>query len=434
MTIKTKDILKYNSPLDETNYYDPAMLVKKAKGIFIWMEGEGEPYVDLLMGYSSTNFGHVNNDVLKIVKGAVEKFDNVTSFNSKDKIILTKRLIDLLPFPGERLVYYPVGGTKAVDASIKLAMAYTKKKEVVSFNGAFHGYSFAGMAVSDKNFVDKKQYGSSSFPVKFFPFPDKKHITKEESQMLLKNIDRYISKNQARVAAVIIEPIQGAAGFIVPPESFLIGLDKLTKKHKVVFICDEIQIGVCRTGSFYYINQVNIDPDIILLGKSLAGGYYPLSAVIGRKKIFESVNLGSPGFDSTFANNLLGVAIANGVIEFIESKKVNKQVLKTGKRFLSKLREFNKFHFIKDINGVGMAFSYRVESAANSIEENSKLAKAIKRESFKDHLILQTAGVSGDYMKLSPSLLISDEEVDMVLAKLARVMINISKKLELGKL
>lgn len=434
MKITTKDILRYNNLLDETNYYDSTMLVRKAKGIFVWMEGEEDPYIDLLMGYSSTNFGHTNSDVLKIVKKAIERFDNITSFNSAGKIMLTKKLINLLHFPDDRLVYYPVGGTKAVDAAIKLAMAYTKKKEIICFDGAFHGYSFAGMAVTDKNFVEKKQYGNSLFHIKSFPFPDKKYISEEESQRFLENIDHYISNNQSRVAAIIIEPIQGASGFIVPPDSFLVGLDELAKKHKVVFICDEIQIGICRTGSFYYINQININPDIILLGKSLAGGYYPLSAVIGRREMFESVNLKNPGFDSTFSNNLLGIAIANEVIEYIEKNKINKKVIKTGKKFLSKLREFGKFNFIKDINGIGMAFSYRIESPSNFMSENSKLAKAIKKEAFQSHLILQTAGTNGDYMKLSPSFLISDTEVDMVFAKLYEVMNNVSKKLELGKI
>lgn len=123
-----EDILQFNSPIDETNYYDPTKLVKRAKGIYVWMEDEKEPYIDLLMGYSSTNFGHANDDILKIVRNAIEKFDNITSFNSRDKIELTKKLVNLLPHPEGKIIYYPVGGTKAVDAAIKLAIAFTKKQ------------------------------------------------------------------------------------------------------------------------------------------------------------------------------------------------------------------------------------------------------------------------------------------------------------------
>jgi len=422
-----EDILKYNSPVDETNYYNPAKLVKRAKGIYIWMDGEEEPYIDLLMGYSSTNFGHANDDILKFAKEAIEKFDNVTSFNSRDKIELTEKLINLLPHPGKKLVYYPVGGTKAVDAAIKLAFAFTKKQEIISFDGAFHGYSFAGMSVTDKRYVNKKQYGQSTLNVKFFPFPNKLHATEEESVGILKDIDNYLRKNSKRIAAVIIEPIQGAAGFHMPHKSFLVGLDKLTKKYKIIFICDEIQIGVYRTGTFYYINQVNIDPDIILLGKSLAGGYYPLSAVIGRRELFENIPLDGSGFDSTFANNLLGLRIANKAIYFMLKKKINKRVEKTGKKFLEKLQELQKYPFIEDISGIGMAFSFSVESPENTIPTNAKLAKEIKKEAFINHLIIQTAGVNGDYIKLSPSFFISDEEIDISVKRLNKIMELVSK-------
>lgn len=429
MKINTKYILRYNSPLDETNYYDPTKLVKKAKGVYVWMESEKEPYIDLLMGYSSTNFGHANDDILKFVKDAIEKFDNITSFNSRDKIELTEKLINLLPHPGKRLVYYPVGGTKAVDAAVKLAFAFTKKQEIISFDSAFHGYSFAGMSVTDKRYVNKKQYGQSTLTVKSFPFPNKLHVTKEESLDILKNIESYLRKNSKRVAAVIIEPIQGAAGFHIPPKSFLVGLDKLTKKYKVIFICDEIQIGLCRTGSFYYINQINIDPDIVLLGKSLAGGYYPISAVIGRRELFEHIPLDGSGFDSTFANNALGLRIANKVIDFISKKKINKRVAGTGKKFLEKLQELQKYPFIKDISGIGMAFSYRIESPENTVSANAKLAKEIKKEAFKNHLIIQTAGVNGDYMKLSPSFFISDGEIDIALKLLNIAMESVARSL-----
>lgn len=385
-------------------------------------EGEQKPYIDLLMGYSSTNFGHANDDILKFVKEAIEKFDNITSFNSRDKIELTEKLINLLPHPGRKLVYYPVGGTKAIDAAIKLAFTFTKKQEVIRFDGAFHGYSFTGMSITDKKYVDKKQYGKSAINVKSFPFPNKLHITEEESLEILKDIENYLRKNNKRVAAVIIEPIQGAAGFLIPPKSFLVGLDKLTKKYKVIFICDEIQIGLCRTGSFYYINQINIDPDIVLLGKSLAGGYYPISAVIGRRELFESIPLDGSGFDSTFANNPLGLRIANKIIDFMSKKKINKRVEDTGKKFLEKLQELNKYPFVKDISGIGMAFSYRIESPENTISTNAKLAKKIKKEAFINHLIIQTAGVNADYIKLSPSFFISDQEIGTTLVGLNKVM------------
>src|SRR4030042_3929503 len=105
--INKNQILKLNSPLDETNYYDPGILITKTKGIYAWAENDDSPYIDLLMGYSSSNFGHVNDSIVRIVTEAISRFDNITSFNSADKIELSQKLIDLLPFPGDHIVYYP---------------------------------------------------------------------------------------------------------------------------------------------------------------------------------------------------------------------------------------------------------------------------------------------------------------------------------------
>lgn len=407
-------IKKLNSPLDETNYYNPEALIQKTKGIYVWIEGEENPYIDLLMGYSSTNFGHVNDKIVEIVTEAIKSFDNITSFNSLDKIELSKKLIDLLPFPNDRLVYYPVGGTKAVDAAIKLARAHTKKDTILSFVGGFHGYSYAAMSVTDDRFVEKMQFGINTSN-KTFDFPDRKNLDASiVSQNILDEIEEYLQKNGDSVAAILFEPIQGAAGFIIPPDGFLTSLVELARKHNIITICDEIQTGVCRTGSFYYINQIKINPDIILLGKSLAGGYYPLSAVIARRELFESVNFNKPGFDSTFANNLLAMNIANRVIDYIHEENIYKKVDETGKAFLSELKKIEKFPFIRDVDGIGMAFSYRVQSPSGNIKDSAKLAKLIRKQSFDNHLIIQTAGVNGNYMKLAPSLLITPKEMKNV--------------------
>lgn len=237
------------------------------------------------------------------------------------------------------------------------------------------------------------------------------------SHNILNEIEEYLQKNGDSVAAILFEPIQGAAGFIIPPEGFLASLVEIAKKYNIVTICDEIQTGVCRTGSFYYINQIKINPDIILLGKSLAGGYYPLSAVIAKRKLFESVDFNKPGFDSTFANNLLALNIANRVIDYIHEENLYKKVAETGELFLSELKKMEKFPFIQDVDGIGMAFSYRVQSLSGSPKESVKLAKLIRKQCFSNHLIIQTAGVHGNYMKLAPSLLVTPQEIRNIFNK-----------------
>jgi len=418
------DITKFNISIDETSIYNPLALVEKAKGSKIWVEGEQEPFIDLLMAYSSTNFGHVNADILQFTKKAAEKFDNIIAFNSASKIELSKKLVELLPYPGNKIPYFPVGGTKAIDAAIKLAKAYTKKDTIIAFSGGFHGYSYAGMAVTDDGYIEKSQFGTYLGKVKKFPFPHKLSKNADElAKNILYNIERYLETNYEEVAAILFEPIQGAAGFIIPTDNFLKELIDIAKKYSIVTICDEIQTGVGRTGTFYYINQLNIDPDIVLLGKSLAGGYYPLSAVIANKEFYESINANHSGFDSTFATNLFGIEIANHVVDYIEEKNILKTVQETGKYFSSELKMLLKeFSFMKDFDSIGMAYGYRIEAPSKKIEDSTALAKKMKKEAFKNHLILQTAGINGDHMKLAPNFFITTEEIAFVIERLKKTL------------
>lgn len=430
-SITKADIERFNTPIDETIIYDPLALITKAKGSKIWIEGQEEPYIDLLMAYSSTNFGHVNDDIMSFVKKASEKFDNIIAFNSPAKVELSKKLVELLPYPGNKIPYFPVGGTKAIDAAIKLAKAYTKRDTIIAFQGAFHGYSYTAMLVSDDGYIEKSQFGSYPGKVKKFPFPHRLADNAEEiARNILRDIETYLETNHKKVAAILFEPIQGAAGFIIPPENFLQDLVILAKKYNVVTIYDEIQTGIGRTGTFYYSNQINLDPDIVLLGKSLAGGYYPLSAVIANKELHDSVDTKHSGFDSTFATNLFGLDIANRVVDYMQEKDILHTVQKTGETISSQVKLLTKdFPFIKDFDSVGMAYGYRVEAPSGKIEESSALAKRIKKEAFQNHLIIQTAGTQGDHMKMTPNFFISEDEITFILEKLKKVFSSIDKNL-----
>lgn len=377
---------QYYCPIDETTIYDPNRMISRAKGSWIWFEGEHESYLDLLMGYGSTNFGHVNDDILDFVREAITKYDNITSFNSSSRVELSKKLIDLLPYPNEKIVYFPVGGTKAIDAAIKLARAYTKKEIVISFEGGFHGFSYGGLLTTDEKFVNKKQFGSLPGKNKMFSYPDSiDEKIKEKTEKILKDVEEYLNRNKDNVACILFEPIQGAAGFIVPPKEFLQGIISLCEKFNIVSICDEIQTGIYRTGSFYYINQVGINPNIVLLGKSLAGGYYPLSAVIADRKLYLAVDVLHSGFDSTFANNVFAIEVANRIVDYIRGKKINEIVKKNGGLFYKAFSQMmSNYPFISNFNRIGMAFSYKTP--------NVKIAKLIRKKAFDKHLIIQTAG------------------------------------------
>jgi 4-aminobutyrate aminotransferase/(S)-3-amino-2-methylpropionate transaminase len=430
-SITKADIERFNTPIDETVIYDPLSLVTKAKDSKIWIEGEEEPYIDLLMAYSSTNFGHANDNIIGFLKDSAARYDNVIAFNSASKIELSKKLVELLPNPGNKIPYFPVSGTKAIEAAVKLAKAFTKKETIVAFLGAFHGYSYAAMNFTDDGYIEKSQFGTYPGKVKKFAFPHRLDLNAEEkAKKILEDIESYLKSNHNDVAAILFEPIQGASGFNIPPDNFLKDLVALAKQYNVVTICDEIQTGIGRTGTFYYINQLNIDPDIVLLGKSLAGGYYPLSAVIANKELHDAIDAKHSGFDSTFATNLFGLDIANRVVDYIKEQDILTKVQKTGEIISSELELILKdFPFIKDFDSIGMAYGYRVEAPSGKIEDGSTLAKRIKKEAFQNHLIIQTAGTNGDHMKMSPNFFISKDEISFVLEKLKKIFNSIDKSL-----
>lgn len=419
--------IRYCCNVDETLLYDPLLVIDRTRDSYIWARGDSQPYVDLLMGYSSTNFGHANKTIVKFVKEAICRYDNLPSFNSREKIDLSKKLVLRLPYKRNCQVYFTVGGAESVETAIKMARTFTKKNKIISFKGGFHGYSVGSISVTDGAFANKRLYGTLPKVSKSFEYPNSLYDTSlHASSIILDKIDNYLKRNGDKVAAIIFEPIQGAAGFIMPPKEFLLDLGKIATKYSVLTICDEIQTGIGRTGSFYYINQLNTKPDIVLLGKSLAGGYYPLGAVIAEAKLFKSMPPLRSRLDATFSNNFLGIAIANKTVDLLDGNLLT-QIERKGTYFLHRIKKMRQFEFVQDINGIGLALSLRIESPDKEVIDNKSLAILIKKECFKKHIIIQNAGIHGNYLKISPSFFIGKSLIDSVADTLFEVMDKVNR-------
>lgn len=404
--------------VDESVIYDPMALVERASGIHVWLENQSEPYVDLIMAYSSANFGHANPAVRAIVHEAIDQIDNVVAFNSRDTLELSRKLVGLLPHSGEHQVYYPVGGAKAVDAAIKLVRGATGRPRVISFEGGFHGYSYGAMLVTDPRFVDGKRYGPLPGRVDRFPFPDRlEDVSGDHARRILHDIDRFLTTEADSVGGCIFEPIQGAAGFVNPTDGFLEGLEAICRRHGVRTICDEIQMGVGRAGTFYAHEQFGIDPDVILLGKSLAGGYYPLSAVIARSELFERLECQGIGFDSTFSNNQFATRVANGVIDFLCDNRLLEQVRRLGHAFEAQLAPLWSSSVVAGASRVGLAFGFRLADPLDT-RASRVIARTLRSRAFDEHLIIQTAGANGDRIKLAPSFFMTTDQMADVAVRL----------------
>jgi len=403
--------------VDETGLYNANLMIEKAAGHYIWFEGDSVPYFDLVMGYSSTNFGHNNPDIIRYIQKALQKGDNTPAFNFRERISLSKKLLDYLPFDNNNYqIYYPVGGAKAVETALKLAMLHTQKTKVISFRGGFHGYSKGAMSVTDQQFFNH-HYSMFNHEVVLIEFPDinKTSDYKEALDQLRDAIQ------EEPTAAVIIEPIQGASGFRQAHKKFFQSLRKITQDHNIILILDEIQSGIGRTGEFYAFSKFSIQPDIVLLGKSLAGGFYPLSAVISKREYFDSVGNQKTGFDSTFSNNLFGIGIADKVMTYIKETNLLQKVQHQEKLFTRKMTQLKeKYSFIKNISVIGLACAWELVDNAT--------AQKVKQQAFQDHIIIQTAGIEGNYIKISPALTITDQELKLAIsqldASLSRINLN----------
>jgi 4-aminobutyrate aminotransferase-like enzyme len=402
-------------PCDESTMYDKFLMPVKAEGMWVWFDGEEEPYLDLVLNFSSVNFGHCYPPIVEIAKKVLERVDQIHSFHSKDKLELSEYLSKKVSTDENYKVYFNIGGSAAVSDAIRLCRHATGKKYMISFDGSFHGVSSAAASVADDRLVAKEQYGIPISDYTFsVPFPS---TTNDVSvSYCLEKIEELIEKND--VAGIIVEPIQGAGGFIIPKDSFLLELSELCKRSEVKLIIDEIQVGFGRAGSFFVFQQYGVtNPDIVLLSKSIAGGYFPVSAVIARPTLFDNVPLRGTAFQTTFNNSSFGLGIANQLMKLVEREKIFDKIPEKGDTLLKKLRFLDKSPYVADLRGMGLAIAFDIIDPVSKMP-SGKLAKIFVSQCLKEHVISYACGVNCNSIKIIPSLVVTNEEIDIISEKL----------------
>jgi 4-aminobutyrate aminotransferase-like enzyme len=430
MTVSPKDnsVLKidyesikdtYACPCDESKMYNKFLMPVKSKGMWIWFADQEEPYLDLVLNYSSVNFGHCYPPIVKIVEDVIGRVDQIHSFHSKDKLELSEYLSKKVSTDRNYKVYFNIGGSAAVSDAIRLCRYSTGKRFMISFEGSFHGVSDAAVSVTDDRLVVKEQFGIPISDYTFsVPFPSKYNdVTVREC---LQRIEKFLMAHD--VAGIIVEPIQGAGGFIIPKDSFLLELSNLCIRCKVNLIIDEIQVGFGRAGSFFVYQQYGVEhPDIVLLSKSIAGGYFPVSAVIARSELFANVPVRGTAFQTTFNNSSLGLGIANQLMKLVEEEKLFDNILETGKLFLEKLKFLSKSPYVLNLRGVGLAIAFDIVDPISKLPSN-KLAKIFVEQSLEEHVITYACGVHFNSIKIIPSIVVTSEEIDIIANRLEKCL------------
>jgi 4-aminobutyrate aminotransferase/(S)-3-amino-2-methylpropionate transaminase len=410
---------QFSCQCDESGLYDQFLVPERAEGFHVWFKGHDEPFLDLGMGFSALNFGHHHPAIREAAEEAIGRIDHVHSFNSESKLLLSKALAEMTPGSPDKKVYFPVGGAMAVETAIKLARAYTGKTRIASFTGAFHGYFYGAMMVTDDGVIDKPQYSPYPGEALRLPYADCYHCSSHANcrlQCLLAAEQRL--RQDDDVAALIIEPVQGHAGFVIPPREFLIGLMGLCRERDILFIDDEIQVGMGRTGKFLAIEHSDVEPDIVLLSKSLAGGYYPLSAVIARSDIWDHISPAGSGIGSTFVNSPLGTHIALKALSVLEKEGLLANAGRVGAYFTGRLNSLERFGCIGNVTGLGLTQSFAVVKSKETRQPAPEVAAAIQSEALRQRMIVCRSGVERDRIKFTLPLWVDRDTVDTIVERL----------------
>ncbi|AWD21213.1 4-aminobutyrate--2-oxoglutarate transaminase [Fuscovulum blasticum] len=359
---------------------------------------EGNRYIDFAAGIAVVNTGHCHPKVMAAVAEQMGRFTHTCHqvLPYENYIRLAERLNEKVPGNWKKKTIFATTGAEAVENAVKIARIATGRNAVIAFGGAFHGRTFMGMTLTGKVEPYKKGFGQMMPDVYHVPFPQEVHgvptaVALEGIQKLFK-----ADVDPARVAAIIMEPVQGEGGFYPAPTDLVKAVRKLCDDHGIVMIADEVQTGFARTGTMFAMQAHGVAADITCMAKGLGGGL-PISAVTGRADLMDASQPG--GLGGTYAGNPLGVAAANAVLDVIEEEDLCARANELGSRLKQKLEAIRATTpEIMDIRGPG--FMVAVEfGKPGSKEPDAGFTTRVRLEALKHGLILLTCGVYGNVIR-----------------------------------
>ncbi|WOX47307.1 4-aminobutyrate--2-oxoglutarate transaminase [Aeromonas sp. XH] len=393
------------------------VFIDRAHNAELW-DVEGNRYIDFASGIAVLNTGHNHPKVVAAVRAQLEKFSHtcfqVTPYPGY--IELAEKLNALVPGPTPKRTLFLSTGAEAVENAIKIARAHTGRSGTIAFKGGFHGRTMMGMALTGKVVPYKTGFGPFPGEVYHLPFPADYLGVSEADALAALELCFSADIEPSRVAAIIIEPVQGEGGFYVASPSFLQKLRSVCDQHGILLICDEIQSGFCRTGKTFATEYAGIEPDIMTLAKSLAGGF-PLSAVVGKSDIMNAAKPG--GLGGTYAGSPIACAAALAVLEVIEEERLNQQALAQGEQIKARLHKLAaRFDCIGDIRGPGAMVAMELIKGGDAGRPDPDLTRRLVAEAGKRGLVLLACGVRGNVIRflapLTAPAAIVDEGLDLL--------------------
>ena len=373
------------------------LVIAEARGATL-TDVDGNTFVDFAGGVGCMNVGHSHPRVVEALREQAELFTHTdfTIVPYENYVGLAERLLELAPISGETRAAFFNAGTEAIENSIKFARAYTKRQAVIAFEGAFHGRTLLALSLTSKTHPYKAGLGPFAPETYRVPFDDLDAL-------------RYAFNTRVAaedVAAIVVEPVQGEGGFVVPSGEFMHGLRTLCDEHGIVLVVDEVQTGFCRTGRTFAIEHFGVEPDLMAVAKSIAAGL-PLSGVLGRAEIMDAP--GDSAIGGTYVGNPVAIAAAHAVLDVIAEERLNERAEAIGETLRPRMDGWvERFDEVAEVRGLGAMLAIAVERDG---KPGPDLATAVAEGASRRGLLLLKAGIHSNCIRVLVPLVIGDAEL-----------------------
>jgi 4-aminobutyrate aminotransferase/(S)-3-amino-2-methylpropionate transaminase len=376
---------------------------------------DGNTFIDFTGGVGCLNVGHAHPKVVEAVQEQAARFlhTDFTMIPYEVGVTLAERLLAVAPFSGPAKAAFFNAGTEAVENSVKFARAYTGRPAVIGFEGGFHGRTLLSLTLTSKTHPYKAGLGPFAPEVYRVPFPNAyRGISTADALAALERA--FVTQVAVEtVAAIVLEPVQGEAGFIVAPKEFVVGVREICDRHGIVLIADEVQTGFGRTGRMFAMEHFGVEPDLMTVAKSIAAGL-PLSGVLGKAEIMDAP--GDSAVGGTFVGNPVAQAAALAVLDVFEEEGLVERAERIGETIRGRMLAWQERHpQIGEVRGLGAMLAVEYVRDPGTKEPAPELATRVAEEAAQRGLLLLKAGTYSNCNRVLCPLVITDSELDEAL-------------------
>ncbi len=414
--------------------YHP-VVVSRARGSRVWDE-QGRALLDLTSGLGVLHLGHCHPLLQEAMVGQIRELVHVCShvMHSRPSLDLARRLNALVPISGPCRTFFCNSGAEAVENAVKIARYATGRRAVLAFHGGYHGRTSLCSTLTGRASPYRKGFAPLASEVFHVPYPYCYRCPWGLSQpgcglRCLQALDRlFLAECPAEeVAAVILEPVQGEGGVVVPPDGFMVRLHDLCREKGILIVADEVQTGLARTGVPFAMQHFGVEPDLIVLGKALGGGL-PLASVTGREAVMESVHQG--GLGSTFGGNPVACAAGLRLLQILWDEDLHTRAREIQMRLLSKAKDWKEtFSWVGDVRGRGAMLGIELVKDMDTRKPAPAETRKVVRRCFEDGLVLLWGGLHRNVIRLLPPLNIPWDDLEMGLDVLDRCLRELGSSL-----